>query len=79
MLEHPDISRALSTGYCGEVEYHTVDKLVYHTDDGEMYEEDAIAYMIGYVKSNPTDAAEAFGIDWSVRSVLCDAYGEPYE
>lgn len=79
-LEHPDISRALRTGYGDtDVAYYETEQVYYLTDDGEMTEKEVIEYMLEYVNSNPDDAAEAFGIERRTRMVLCDAYGDPYE
>lgn len=66
----PDIRRALDSGYgfCVDVEPDTdddfdTDEPVFITDEGEMTRAEVIKYMSDYIKSNTTDAADAFGIE----------------
>ena len=63
MIQIPDardIARALRTGYgyegCGR-------EPVYMTDDGDMYQDEAVEYMQDYCRTNTGDAARAFGIE----------------
>lgn len=73
----PEIRLAMRTGYGYDGESFETQVPVYMTDEGEMTLKEAIAYMISYVKSNPDDAAEAFGIEKRYETVACDAYGAP--
>ena len=42
-----------------------------------MDEAEFIEYLSEYIKSNPADAAEIFGVPVHTKMVKCDAYGEP--
>lgn len=66
----PDIRRALDSGYGFPVDAEPdtdddfyPDEPVFITDEGEMTRAQVIAYMFDYIKSNTTDAADAFGIE----------------
>lgn len=79
LRDAPDIARALESGYNIPGEYYETEQIYYVTDEGEMSPEEVAAYMTDYIKTNLDDAAELFGIKRRTRTVLCDAYGEPYE
>lgn len=74
----PEIRRALLTGYgtTGSPCYQT-EKKIYSTVVGDMDEAEFIEYLSEYIKSNPADAAEIFGVPVHTKMVKCDAYGEP--
>lgn len=62
----PDIRRALDSGYGFPVEEEPdidPDEPVFITDEGVMTRAEVISYMSDYIKSNTTDAADAFGIE----------------
>lgn len=62
----PDIRRALDSGYGFPVEDEPdidMDEPVFITDEGVMTRAEVISYMSDYIKSNTTDAADAFGIE----------------
>ena len=66
----PDIRRALDSGYGFYVDVDPEtdddfdpDEPVFITDEGEMTRSEVIKYMSDYIKSNTTDAADAFGIE----------------
>lgn len=66
----PDIRSALSSGYVFQVDADPEtdddfdpDEPVFITDEGVMNRAQVIAYMFDYIKSNTTDAADAFGIE----------------
>lgn len=56
----PDIARILRTGYGYEL--HDSEP-IYMTDEGAMPEDEAIEYMQDYCRTNPREAAAAFGIE----------------
>lgn len=62
----PDIRRALDSGYGFPAEDEPdidPNEPVFITDEGEMTRAEVIKYMSDYIKSNTTDAADAFGIE----------------
>lgn len=61
ILDHPDIWMAERTGYGPH--YQDDSEPLYLTDEGAMSEDEAVEYMQDYCRTNPRDAAAAFGIE----------------
>lgn len=62
----PEINNALLTGYgfpVSDAPDIDPDEPVFLTDEGEMTKAEVIDYMCDYIRSNTTDAADAFGIE----------------
>lgn len=74
-LEHPDISRAIRTGYGYDVaeDYMSSEETFYYSPDvGEMDKQEALAYMLSYCRENFSDAVEMFGFDVRRREVYSE-------
>lgn len=68
--EHPDITRALRTGYGydTDVTYEDEGTFYYSPDVGEMDRDEALSYMLDYCRENFSDAVEMFGFVVKTRS-----------